>query len=167
MNKNFNMKTLFAFIAFLAINITIAQQFDLPSVMLTDLEGKKVNFSDFNEEEKPIIVSFWATWCGPCIKELAAINDVYSDWQKETGVKLIAVSIDDAKSVKRVRPLVNGKGWDYTVLLDTNNDLKRAMNVINVPYTIIVYKGKIVYKHTSYTPGVEKELIKKVKALLK
>lgn len=167
MNKNFNMKTLFAFIAFLAINFTIAQQFDLPSVMLTDLEGKKVNFSDFNEEEKPIIVSFWATWCGPCIKELAAINDVYTDWQKETGVKLIAVSIDDAKSVKRVRPLVNGKGWDYTVLLDTNNDLKRAMNVINVPYTIIVYKGKIVYKHTSYTPGVEKELIKKVKALLK
>ncbi len=161
------MKTIFALFAFLTISFSIAQQSDLPNVMLTDLDGKKVDFSDFSKEEKPIIVSFWATWCGPCLKELAAINDVYSTWQKETGVKLIAVSIDDAKSVKRVKPLVNGKGWDYTVLLDTNNDLKRAMNVVNVPFTAIVYKGKIVYKHTSYTPGVEKELIKKVKALLK
>lgn len=161
------MKVFYAFILLFVICNVSAQQKDLPAVTLMDLEGKKVDFASFANEEKPIIVSFWATWCGPCLKELAAINDVYSDWQKETGVKLIAVSIDDAKSVKRVKPLVNGKGWDYTVLLDTNHDLKRAMNVVNVPFTAVVYKGKIVFKHTSYTPGAEKELIKQVKALIK
>ncbi|MGG5576785.1 TlpA family protein disulfide reductase [Myroides sp. C15-4] len=161
------MKVFYAFILLFVFSTVTAQQKDLPTVTLTDLDGKKVDFASFANEEKPIIVSFWATWCGPCLKELAAINDVYDDWQKETGVKLIAVSIDDAKSVKRVKPLVNGKGWDYTVLLDTNHDLKRAMNVVNVPFTAVVYKGKIVYKHTSYTPGAEKELIKQVKALIK
>lgn len=161
------MKVFYAFMLLFVFSTVSAQQNDLPAVTLNDLDGKKIDFSSYASEEKPIIVSFWATWCGPCLKELAAINDVYDDWQKETGVKLIAVSIDDAKSVKRVKPLVNGKGWDYTVLLDTNHDLKRAMNVVNVPFTAVVYKGKVVYKHTSYTPGVEKELIKQVKASIK
>lgn len=157
----------FLTLLFIAFSFSVnAQQSTLPSVVLKDLDGKTFNISDLAKEEKPIILSFWATWCGPCLKELAAIDDVYDDWKKETGVKLIAVSIDDAKSVKRVRPLVNGKGWDYKVLLDDNHELKRAMNVVNVPFTVVVYKGEIVYKHTSYTPGVEKELYKKVKALV-
>ena len=161
------MKVFYAFILLFVFSTATAQKSDLPTVTLADLDGKKVDFSSLANEDKPVIVSFWATWCGPCLKELAAIHDVYSDWQEETGVKLFAVSIDDAKSVKRVKPLVNGKGWDYTVLLDTNHDLKRAMNVANVPFTAVIYKGKIVYKHTSYTPGVEKELIKQVKAVMK
>ena len=140
-----------------------AQQSTLPSVVLKDLDGKAINVSDLSKEDKPVIISFWATWCGPCLKELAAINDVYDDWQKETGVRLVAVSIDDAKSVKRVKPLVNGKGWDYQVLLDTNHGLKRAMNVVNPPFTVLVHKGEIVYKHTGYTQGIEKELYKKLK----
>ncbi|MDM1406807.1 TlpA disulfide reductase family protein [Myroides sp. DF42-4-2] len=150
--------------SFFSIN---AQQTTLPSVILKDMDGKAFNISDLAKEEKPVILSFWATWCGPCLKELAAINDVYEEWQKETGVKLVAVSIDDAKSVKRVKPLINGKGWEYQVLLDQNHELKRAMNVVNVPFTAVIYKGKIVYKHTSYTPGIEKELFKQVKAALK
>ena len=161
------MRFFIAVLVFFVTSITFSQQSTLPSVVLKDLDGKSFNISDLSKEDKPVIISFWATWCGPCLKELAAINDVYDDWQKETGVKLIAVSIDDAKSVKRVRPLVNGKGWDYKVLLDDNHELKRAMNVVNVPFTIIVNKGEIVYKHNSYTPGIEKELYKKVKALVK
>lgn len=161
------MRNLFAFCIFLLPLFVFSQQTELPNIVLKDLNGKDVNVAELGKGDQPVIISFWATWCGPCLKELAAINDVYDDWQKETGVKLVAVSIDDAKSVKRVKPLVNGKGWDYQVLLDDNHNLKRAMNVTNVPFTVLVYKGKIVYKHTSYTPGVEKELYKQVKAVIK
>ncbi len=160
------MKNVVTLLVLLVFFVGSAQQKELPNVQLRNLDGKMVNLADYNDAEKPIIISFWATWCGPCLKELSAIKDVYQDWQEETGVELVAVSIDDAKTVKRVRPLVNGKGWDYEVLLDENHELKRAMNVINVPFTALLYKGKIVYKHTSYTPGVEKELYKQVKSLI-
>lgn len=160
------MKKFFVLLVFLTTAVVFGQNDALPNVQLRNLDGKTINMSDYNKEDVPVIVSFWATWCGPCLKELAAIHDVYEDWQEETGVKLVAVSIDDAKTVKRVKTLVNGKGWDYEVLYDDNHELKRVMNVVNVPFTLVVYKGKIVYKHTSYTPGVEKELFNKVKALV-
>lgn len=160
------MKKFFVLLVFLTTAVVFGQNDALPNIQLKNLDGKTINMSDYNKEDVPVIVSFWATWCGPCLKELAAIHDVYEDWQEETGVKLVAVSIDDAKTVKRVKTLVNGKGWDYEVLYDDNHELKRVMNVVNVPFTLVVYKGKIVYKHTSYTPGVEKELFNKVKALV-
>lgn len=135
----------------------------LPNVTLKDLDGKSINISKYNNSDKPIIVSFWATWCGPCVKELTAINEVYASWQKETGVELVAVSIDDSRTKARVKPQVKGKSWKYTVVLDENQELKRALNVGNVPYTMVLYKGKVVYSHSSYTPGIENEIYKQVK----
>jgi hypothetical protein len=61
---------------------------------------------------------------------------VYDDWQAKTGVKLIAISIDDSRSMARVAPYVSGQSWDYDVYLDPNGDLKRAMNVQNVPHNL-------------------------------
>ena len=105
-----------------------------------------------------MIISLWATWCVPCKNELDAINDVYEDWQDETDVALYAVSIDDSRTVKRVKPLVNGKNWDFEILLDTNNDLKRALGAATVPLTLVVKNGKIVFRHSGYAPGYEDEL---------
>lgn len=150
------------FVAFVLLSfVGYAQK--LPNVTLKDLDGKSVNMSKYNNSDKPIIVSFWATWCGPCIKELTAINEVYASWQKETGVELVAVSIDDSRTKARVKPQVIGKSWKYTVVLDENQELKRALNVGNVPYTMVLYKGKVVYSHSSYTPGIENEIYKQVK----
>lgn len=135
-----------------------AQENELPSLKLQNLNGEQVDIQGLANIEEPVILSFWATWCMPCIKELNAISDVYTDWQDETGVKLYAISVDDSKTVSRVNPMVNGKGWEYEVLLDTNNDLKRMLNIPTVPHTIVVHKGKIVYRHTGYQPGAEIEL---------
>src|SRR5690554_1555160 len=109
-----------------------AQQF--PSVDIKTLDGKAFNTKDITNEGKPIIVSLWATWCKPCLAELMAIDDLYEDWVEETGVKLYAISIDDAKTASRVAPFVNGKGWEFTVLLDQNWDLKRALNIVDIPF---------------------------------
>lgn len=141
---------------------TIAQN-DLPKIDMTTLDGKPVNSNDLSTDDNVIVVSLWATWCVPCIKELDAISEVYLDWQAETNVKLYAVSIDDSRGVKRVKPLVNGKGWEYTVLLDTNNDFKRAVGAATVPLTLLVKNNKIVYRHSGYSPGAEMELYEKIK----
>jgi len=140
--------------------------FKMPSVNVVDLNGKKINTSELSNKGKPYIISFWATWCKPCVKELTTIAEVYQDWQQETGVKLIAVSIDDSRSSAQVKTLVNGKSWEYEVLLDENSDFKRAMNVNAVPHTFIVNgKGEIVWQHTSFSEGSELELISLIRKL--
>lgn len=140
----------------------------LPAVTLKDMSGKTVNTAELSNDGKPIIISFFSTWCKPCNRELSAISEVYEDWQDETGVKLIAVSIDQAQNINKVKPLVDGNGWPYQVLLDPNSDFKRALGVQMIPFVLIVDgKGKIVYKHNGYTEGAENELIEKVRELVK
>ena len=139
----------------------------LPAVEIQDLNGNAFNTKDIQNDGKPIIISLWATWCKPCIAELLAIADEYEDWVEETGVKLYAISIDDAKTSARVAPFVKGKGWEYTVLLDVNSDFKRAMNVVDVPFLCILNGNReIVWKHTSYAPGSEEEVYEIVKGLV-
>jgi len=156
------MRTALLPLLLLIVNLSFAQG-KLPSVMVQTLEGKKVDVSTLSNNGKPIIVNFWATWCAPCKKELSAIADKYEDWQKKTGVKLVAVSIDDARTSARVKPYVSGQDWDYEVYLDPNGDLKRALNVNNVPHTFLINgAGEIVYQHNNYEPGDENELYQKV-----
>ncbi|MUU77915.1 TlpA family protein disulfide reductase [Winogradskyella endarachnes] len=159
------MKKQILFFCFAIISFSTIAQNDLPNADLTTIEGKSINLIDATNEDGITIVSLWATWCVPCLKELDAINDVYDEWQEETNVELLAVSVDDSRTIKRVKSLVNGKDWDYTVLLDTNSDLKRALNASSIPLTILVKDGKIVYEHSGYSPGAESELFEKIKEL--
>ncbi|GAB5416867.1 MAG: hypothetical protein Crog4KO_17340 [Crocinitomicaceae bacterium] len=128
------------------------------SVKLMDMDGNEVNTADLGFDG-PVIISFWATWCSPCKRELNTIHDLYIDWQDETGVTLVAVSVDDERTKNSVPMYVNGKGWEYLVLMDPNGDFKRAMGVNNVPHTFLINTdGTIVYSHNNYAPGDEEEL---------
>ena len=138
----------------------------LPHVTLKDINGKAVRLDTLSNGGKPIIIDFFATWCKPCNRELSAISEVYDQWQSETGVRLIAVSIDQAHHINKVKPLVDQLGWPYEVLLDPNSELKRALGVQLIPYTLIVDgNGKIVYKHSGYVDGEEDELLEEVKKI--
>ncbi|MBQ4022903.1 MAG: TlpA family protein disulfide reductase [Prevotella sp.] len=143
----------------------------LPAVTLKSMEGKEVRTDTLNlmNQGRPIIIDFFATWCKPCNRELDAIAEVYQDWVEETGVKLIAVSIDQAHNQNKVKPLVNQHGWEYEVLLDPNSEFKLAMGIPGaIPYTMIIDgKGNIVYRHNGYIEGAEEELIEKVRELVK
>ncbi len=153
-------------IALLAV-CGLANAQSLPSVTLKDIDGKTVNTGELSNDGKPFIISFFATWCKPCNRELTAISEVYADWQDETGVKLIAVSIDQAQNINKVKPLVDSNGWEYDVLLDQNSDFKRALGIQSIPYVLIVDgSGNIVYRHNGYTEGAEAELIEKVRELV-
>jgi cytochrome c biogenesis protein CcmG/thiol:disulfide interchange protein DsbE len=140
----------------------------IPSIDIKTMTGEMFNTSGIDNAGKPMVISFFALWCKPCLRELTAIADVYQDWQEETGVKLVAISIDDARSMANVMPTVNGNGWEYEFYCDPNGDFKRAMGVNMIPH-IFVLDGqkKVVYQHTSYAEGGENELfeiIKKVAA---
>ena len=146
--------------------LSIAQNRTLPSVDVKTLDGGNINITALENNGNPIVISFWATWCKPCKKELNTIAEVYDDWQDETGVKLVAISIDNARSMAKVAPYVNSSDWDYEVYIDPNGDLKRAMGISTVPHTFLLNgKKEIIWQHKGYVDGDEDELLEQIKKL--
>lgn len=159
------MKIIFTFaLCFFLSTLSIAQN-QIPSTTIQTLDNKSIDIQDICTKDKTVVISLWATWCVPCINELNAVNDIYADMQQDVDFELVAISIDDARTVKSVKPMVNGKNWNFNVYLDTNNDLKRTLGAITVPATYIVKNGQIIKKSSGYTPGYEKELWKYLKKI--
>lgn len=152
------MKNLLIALSPLFATSTLVAQ-EIPSTNLKTLDGQSINIQDAISDEGPTVISFWATWCKPCIKELTAFMDYAIDLEEEVGAKVLAVSIDDSRNSARIAPMVQGQGWEYTVLLDENQDLKRNLGIVNVPFTLVLNKeGEVVWKHSGYSPGDEEEL---------
>ncbi|MFM8488448.1 MAG: TlpA family protein disulfide reductase, partial [Bacteroidota bacterium] len=87
------MKKILSILAFLAVTVAaFSQTKTLPSANLKTLEGQTINAKDLGKSGKITVISFWATWCSPCKKELDAINEIYEDWQKNYNMELIAIS---------------------------------------------------------------------------
>ena len=152
---------------FLCSNFCIAQNRTLPKQEVKTLEGEPFNIQKIYNNENPIIISFWATWCKPCKKELNNIAELYEEWQDETGVKVIAISIDDTRSMSKVAPYVNSSDWEYEVYLDSNGELKRSMGVSKVPHTFLLNgKNEIIWQHVGYSDGDEYKLYEEVLKLV-
>ncbi len=150
----------------LCLSTSLSAQKVLPNVNVKDLTGKTVNIQDYAKNGKITVISFWATWCSPCKKELDAIADIYPDWQEEYGAEVVAITIDNARAMAKVPGMVATKQWEYDILSDVNQDLQRALNFQSVPQTFLLdQSGNIVYTHTGYVSGDEYELEDKIKAL--
>lgn len=150
-------KILFFCILFLFTYSSSSQKF-IPEVGLKTLNGQSIKSIEAINQDGFTIISFWATWCIPCINELDAINEVISEWNDKEDIKVLAISTDDSRSKKRVRPLVNGKDWIFDIISDANQEFKRAVGVVGIPHTIITYKSKIIHRRIGYTPGEEEDL---------
>ena len=160
-------KIQFAILLVLAAITTSVAQAQLPSVKVENRKGEVINTASLVDGKTPMIISFWAVTCKPCIRELDAINDAMPDWLDEAKFRVVAISTDDSRFSAQARAWVEGHGWsDFNVLFDKNQEFMRAMNVSYTPQVFVVDKnGKVVYSHTGYTPGSEQELIDVIKSL--
>jgi peroxiredoxin len=137
-----------------------------PSINIKTLDGKTINTSEFTTKGKITVVSFWATWCTPCKRELDVINEVYAEWAEKYNLQLLAITIDDARGLTKVPSIVKSKGWEFTVLADSKQELQQALNFQTIPQTFLLNeKGEIVYAHNGYNPGDEIELEHKIAEL--
>ncbi len=163
------MKKTFLLLAFTALTaVAFAQNKTLPSVSVKTLEGQSINVQELGKTGHITVISFWATWCSPCKKEMDAVKDYYDEWQEKYGLEFVAVSIDDARSAAKIPAMVQEKGWPYRILLDANQDFKNAANIVTVPHTFLLdAQGNIVFEHSGYTPGDELELEEQIKLLKK
>lgn len=163
------MKNLLLLILLIAgFNSYSQDSINLPNVTLRNLNGSNVEYSKIIKKHRLTVVSFWATWCGPCKLEIEAINDLLPEWQKIVDFDFIAISVDDSRTYQRVKPFVVSSNWNFPVYVDVNQSLQRVYNFAYIPYTIIYDEtGNVVYTHTGYKPGEELDLFETIKKLHK
>lgn len=136
-----------------------------PNFKLVNLNGKYVEL-DKETGNGPILLSFWATWCKPCLEEMVEFNKIYEQY-KNKGFNLLAISTDTEKSVAKVKPYIKSKGYDFPVLFDTNSEVARKYYAQQMPYTVLIDKsGNIIYTHLGYMKGDEIKLEKLIADLL-
>lgn len=140
----------------------------IQKVVLKDINGMSISTDTLSNDGKPFVISFFASWCKPCNRELDTISEVYDDWQEETGMKLIAISIDEGQNSQKVKPFVDNHSWTYEILLDPNSDFRRAMGISMIPHTLIFDgTGKLVFSHSGYQDGAEEHIIEIIRELTK
>uniref|UniRef100_A0A7V3E621 TlpA family protein disulfide reductase n=1 Tax=Ignavibacterium album TaxID=591197 RepID=A0A7V3E621_9BACT len=160
---------LFLLISFSFISYSqneISQGKSAPNFKLESLDGGFVELSKVIGKG-PVLLSFWATWCKPCMEEMNELNKINNEL-KDKGFTLLAISTDNEKTIAKVKPLVKSKGYNFTVLLDKNSDVARKYYAQQIPYSVLIDKdGKIISTHMGYMKGDEIKLREKILSLLK
>ncbi len=136
----------------------------VPAVNIKTLDGKIINSKNIIKEGEPTLLVFWATCCAPCKNELSTISKVYDSWQEETGVNIVAVSVDLPQYTTGVKPFVNHNNWKYEVYLDVDRNLMHAMNANSTPHSFLLNsKGEVVWEKQGFVAGDEVKLYAEIK----
>lgn len=154
--KILKIAVLLLIVVFISSSIPVKK---FPSSELKDLSGRTVTTDDFIGKNQYTVVSFWATWCTPCLRELDIYMENYDDWKELYDVNIVAISIDNARQLAKVRPLAAQRQWEFTILSDANQYLMKLLNFSFVPQTFILDQdGNIVFDHNGFKPGDEMEM---------
>jgi thiol-disulfide isomerase/thioredoxin len=132
---------------------------------LPTLDGKKLRLSE--QKGKVVLVSFWATWCGPCKQELPFL-DAFATKYADKGLVVFAINTDAPKSQSDVRRVVNQKGLKLPVLLDAEGAVASKLDPQNaMPFTVYIDRaGRVAHTHEGFQPGDEKDVEQRLLALL-
>ena len=124
---------------------------------LRDIEGNNVTLASL--KGKVVVLSFWATWCGPCKEEMPHLQKMYASMEKE-GLQVLSISTDDARSASKVKPYIMKMGYTFPVLLDRDSTVIGAYNPSKtLPYTVVIdAKGEVARRISGYNPGDEVQL---------
>jgi thiol-disulfide isomerase/thioredoxin len=162
------MKNLLTVATALLLSLTAsAQNSGLPDTQIKDVvSGKRIAFNNAVKPGRVTLVSFWATWCVPCKKEIKNVREKMAGWKEQADFDFITVSIDETRAEGLVRSYAKSQGWEFPAYIDPNSDLKRSLNFQTVPFTMVIGKdGKVAYMHSGYEEGAENETFEKVKEL--
>lgn len=147
-----------------AANVAWAGEASLPFA-LRDVNGQEVSLEQYKGQV--VVLSFWATWCGPCKQEMPHLNKMYTEL-KDKGFVVLSISSDDARTASQVKPFIARMGYAFPVLLDKESKVTGTYNPTKtLPYTVVIGRdGQIASRHSGYNPGNEVDLRKEVEGLL-
>ena len=137
----------------------------LPDLSVRLLDGKQVRLSTLLEEG-PLLVSFWATWCAPCKKEMIFLEEFHQKYNVNS-FRVLAISTDSPKSMSKVKSYIRAKKHTFLVGIDPNQEIAKKMNALLMPTTMILNKDrKVSWYHQGFIPGDEKEIEAQIRAVL-
>ena len=163
------MKTLIQILTILSIIFFIdpasaAQKTKVPAFQLKNLKGKKVKIEDF--KDKVVVISFWATWCVPCKRELDDISKLYKKYHKD-GFEVLAIATDGPETYSQIRGTVKRHKWRFHVLPDKEGEVTSILNPRGtVPYSIYIKNNRILKDHEGYGQGDAEKMTLYIKKLL-
>ena len=130
---------------------------DLPKVKIKTLKGKNI-LTDKIIKEKLTFISFWATWCVPCLKEMKELEIIHHKYS-ENNFQVLGINIDDSKTSRKITSILNSKNITFPIYLDTEQKFFSKFNSEAVPFSLLVSPdNEILWEHMGYLPGDEKKI---------
>lgn len=132
---------------------------------LKSLQGKIAPFSVFAKKDSLFMICFWSVESEESITELNSINASLEHWQTLMPFRFMAVCADEGRTTSRFRPMYNMNGWTFEAYIDLYGDLRRALHSNNIPQSMILFKGEVIYEQSGWSPGTENYMIERLLSL--
>jgi peroxiredoxin len=153
---------IFISIFLIFIKLSYSQSYDFD---LQDLDGNSVKLSALLAKG-PVLLQFWATWCVPCKEEMRGLNDIWAKF-KDSGFSYVAVSIDDEKTLSKVKPFIETKGYKFTVIYDTDKNVFKTYGGQDPPYSILLSRtGEVLKSYSGFLPGDDIKVEQDIKSAI-